>query len=361
MAEHVLHANHPLGERSALLINKLMRNPEFHNYFMTRAADLLNTSLSTSNVLSEIDSLTAEIEPDFGYEKDRWSITADWGEKVQQIRSFAQERPDIMREQFVESFGLGGTTQLRFEPAGGGSGWIVINDLPAQPLPWQGIFFKGTDIRLRAIPGPGYQFAGWEASQPLEESDSSVIAYTVSDEATIRPHFIPLPESAWQPGDVTIRWPFDNDGGGALAGLIEGPWIEMQVNRQGGADIRGLRLTDNDSLMAMDEGSLIFANDPILADIPRGSTIIVVTTETTNNALQFPEDEWRNGRLILYVGNDLIDTETDPWFKIGQSDNLVLLAPGSSDSWHDDSAIDFVGRGDKVRATDFGLLPANAE
>ncbi len=359
MVEHILHPSHPLGERSGLLVNKLMGNPEFFNLFITRAADLLNTTLSTANVVPEIDSLASEIEPDINYEIERWSISADWNETVQDLRNFADERPDIMRRHFVESFGLAGTALVNFGRADGESGWLVVNDLPAESLPWQGTFFQGTNIRLRAIPEAGYEFAGWDGLLPegLAAGDkmSSVIAIAIGADQEITPRFKPLPDSAWRPGDVTIRWPYPENVIATQANEIP---IKLQVNRPGGVDLRGWRLTDNDSLTAEDEGSLIFADDPLFSNVADGSTITIIAAESTDNALQYPEDEWRGDELILYAGNGRIDVETDPWFNLGTRDNLVLLAPGKSDSWQDDIPIDFVGNGDRLEATDFGLPPS---
>jgi hypothetical protein len=359
MVEHILHPNHPLGERSGLLVNKLMENPEFSNLFITRAADLLNTTMSTDNVVPEIDILAAEIGPDINYEIERWSISADWHETVQSLRNFATERPDIMRQHFVESFGLAGVSLINFARAEEENGWIVVNDLPAESLPWHGTFFQGTNIRLRAIPEAGYEFAGWEGLRPESllsgDKTSNVITITIGANQEIRPRFKPLPESAWRPGDVTISWPYPEN---VIANQTNDIQIELRVNRPGGVDLRGWRLTDNDSLTAKDEGSLIFADDPLLSKVPNGATITIIAAGSTINAQQYPEDEWRGDELILYVGNGRIDVETDPWFNMGTKDNLVLLAPGKSDSWQDDIPIDFVGNGGRLEATDFGLPPS---
>lgn len=64
MVDHVLEVDHPLGERMEVLLNKLLSNPEFRNLFLTRAADLLNTTLSTPNVQENVDALALELESD---------------------------------------------------------------------------------------------------------------------------------------------------------------------------------------------------------------------------------------------------------------------------------------------------------
>ena len=170
MVDHVLNVEHPLGERMEVLLNKLLANPQFRNLFITRAADLLNTTLATPNVLANIDELAGELEPDIGFEQDRWDLSGDWEEAVAHMRNYAEQRPGIMREHMVESLGLAGTAQLSFALAEGEAGWIVVNDTAPQKLPWQGIYFLGSTIELQAIPAAGYAFAGWDGIAGLERS-----------------------------------------------------------------------------------------------------------------------------------------------------------------------------------------------
>ena len=81
-------------------------------------------------------------------------------------------------------------------------------------------------------------------------------------------------------------------------------------------------MTDNDSLDAVDEGSLIFTDHPALAHLPRGASILVVATESARNALRFPEDRLPgpDSRYLFYAGNDILDADQDAWFKLGNHD-----------------------------------------
>lgn len=120
-----------------------------------------------------------------------------------------------------------------------------------------------------------------------------------------------------------------------------GDWIELEVIQDGGVDMRGWRLTDNDMLVATDEGSLIFSDHAALADIPPGTHILVVATQTDENDALFPSDdlELLDGLMVLYVGNDNLDTTYDPWFDLVAGDNVSLVAPGATASFSDDLLI----------------------
>ena len=353
MVDHVLDVDHPLGERMEVLLNKLLANPEFRNLFLTRAADLLNTTLSTPNVLTNIDELVFELEPDIDYEKTRWDISSDWADTITHIRDFAVQRPDIMRQHFVESMDLPGTVQIIFEQASEDAGWIVVNDSAPQRLPWQGTYFQGTTIQIQAIPLSGQLFSGWAAEPDLGLGESSTITIPVERAATITPNFVSLAASTAHPDDISIINVLVND-----TGEIEGDWFDLQVNREGGMDLGGWRVSDNDSFSADDEGSLTFLEDPLLEDLPRGTMVRVIATQTVLNSQRFPEDGWQDGVLLLYVGNGRIDSTSDPWFNLGRRDNLVILAPGPTAKTADDVPVDFWSNNSSVTSSRFGLPPS---
>jgi hypothetical protein len=165
-----------------------------------------------------------------------------------------------------------------------------------------------------------------------------------------------------RPDDVLINEYWINDNGTPYASLdnraIEGDWVELRVRRDG-VDLRGWRLTDNDTLVGTGEGSLILPRLEPLSAVPEGTTILLITSETSANALSFPEDDLdpSDRRLLFYVGNGTVDRTTDPGFGIGpRDDNLVLLAPGPSPSLDDDIGVDFVAEGRDVTPYSFGVL-----
>ena len=152
----------------------------------------------------------------------------------------------------------------------------------------------------------------------------------------------------------------DGDSDPAPISEIQGAWVALQVRHPARVDLRGWRISDNDSLTATDEGSLILGDHDALANVPAGTTLFLVSTISPNNDRNFAEDDLSllDGKLILYAGNDILDIDSDPWFDIGDQDNLVLLAPGATAVLADDLAIDFLAIGDgntAVTPADFGL------
>ncbi|MEA3309117.1 MAG: CotH kinase family protein [Chloroflexota bacterium] len=339
------------GEVSTLLLRKLLENHDFRLRFLQRAEELLNTLLAPYNVITQINNAAAELAPDIQQEAERWPSVVAWENSIQDLRNFAQKRPVVVRQHFVEAFELGEAVPLTYQEPVEGQGHIAVNGTLLPFLPWQGYYFGGIPIEITPVPAPGYRFVGWEESTLGQEPSLSL---TVVSTQTLTPRFEPADPATWQPRDVTIVAVHLEDDGGGMAGN----WIELRVNRRGGVDLRGWRLTDNDTKTATDEGSLIFAAVPALAHVPRYTTVCVVAPGITANDAHFAKDDlnaWDH-RLVLYVGNDALDATTDPWFEPVPGDALVLLAPGLTAAFDDDQGIDFVSNGSRVTPASFGVL-----
>jgi hypothetical protein len=336
--EHVLEFNHyRTGGRDLLLLRKLLDNPTFFEQFISRTADLLNTTLSPQSVIGHIDALAAELAPDIAYEAIRWPGLITWESNVEELREFARLRPDFVRRHVVEGFGLDGTAQLTINLPVDGSGYAAINGFLLPDLPWQGIYFQDIPIQVMAAPALGYQFAGWD---PPHLPQTPALTLTIHTALTITPRFEPLANDAPRPNDVVF-------------GAIARDQLELRVIRPDGVDLRGWRITDNDTKTATDEGSLILSDDPALAHVPAGTAILIVLTPPRTQPDDL--DAW-DRQMILRFGNGNLDADADPGFNLASNDNLALLAPGPTRAFHDDQGIAFVAGSAAVTPASFGVL-----
>ena len=363
----------PSGDSNdlTLLSSRLLENHGYRAHFVGRVADLLNTVLASASMQARIDLLAGQLGPDIGYETDRWPILFDstvssgseWEKNVAALSDYAQGRPDVLRHEIVTEFGLRGTANLTFNRSADGNGYVVVNGSPIQTLPWSGTYFLDTDVQIIAVPAPGYAFAGWENGSGI--ASTSRITFTVDAPRTLTARFVPIPDDAPQlrPNDVIINEYWINDNGTRYSSVggqsIEGDWVELRVTRPRTADLRGWRITDNDTKIATGEGSIILPSLDAFAAVPRGTIILIIATESNANAARFVRDDLDpgDGQMVLYVGNGQLDVTTDPGFNIGPGDdNLVLLAPGTNSDYADDIGVDFVTEGDAVTPLSFGVL-----
>jgi hypothetical protein len=115
-------------------------------------------------------------------------------------------------------------------------------------------------------------------------------------------------------------------------------------------------VTDNDTKTASDEGSLFFSPSPSFARIPQGTTIRIIAARSGNHDPQPDDLNARDRRIVLYIDNHNLDASTDPGFRLGVVDNLVLLAPGPTVAPDDDRGIAFFANTPAITPTSFGVL-----
>ena len=178
---------------------------------------------------------------------------------------------------------------------------------------------------VTAVPQPGYHFNQWAEINSAGNS----LKLTIDGDQTLTPAFAKSPPNSPQPGDVLLSAIYD-------AGQTRVSVINLEIIRRDGIDLRGWRLTDNDTKTATDEGSFIFSDHSALAFLPVGTQVRLILTNTT----QIADDlDNRDSQITLYMGNGNLDGTADPGFNLGTNDNLVLLAPASTEQLNDEQSI----------------------
>lgn len=361
-----------------ILLSVLLRNPDFRAQFTRRLTTLLNTMLDTQVIQRRAEALAAALRPDIGYETARWPSPFLWEDNVAAfLTDFAANRPGQVMQQFAALLPVGTVTLLEIAVSPPGAGYVYMEGarLAIEGSVWQSNILSGAPVQFAAIPAPGFEFAGWTLTQDGgEPSTATNVTLTVTASQHIVAHFAALPPPPLSPppegtkggnlsSDIVVInefWSNDNGTYYASGGNrpIEGDWIELLVQRDG-VDLRGWRLTDNDTKTGTAEGSIIFPQIAALATVPRYTLVLILATESQSNTLYFPADDVnpRNRKLLFYVGNGTLDVKTDPGFDLNANDdNLALLAPGPTVAFDDDIGIDFVAEGYAVTPHAFGIL-----
>jgi hypothetical protein len=148
---------------STLILRRLLGNANYRIQFVNRFADLINTALAPEQIEKNIDTLEMSIRPEVDRELERWGFgvtISQWDSALVRVRRFVRARPEYMRQQIRDLFQLQGWVKVTLL-AGAGEGEITINTVTPGNLPWEGIYFTGIPVTVRAVPSPGYVFFGW--------------------------------------------------------------------------------------------------------------------------------------------------------------------------------------------------------
>lgn len=183
---------------STFLLRKLLNNQKFRHQFINRYCDLLNTTFSSSHVVSVIDSIAGILEPEMAEHVNRWrrpTTFSEWNSNVNVLRSFAQQRPSYQYQHLKQKFGLSGEANVTLNVSNEIYGFIRINSInisketmgvEAHPYPWVGKYFKNIPIEVEAIAKPGYQFSHWSGAYSSSEPNLTI---TLTSDIELTAHF----------------------------------------------------------------------------------------------------------------------------------------------------------------------------
>jgi hypothetical protein len=159
----------------AIMFNKLLANTEYKKYFLTRSADLLNTTLNPVRTKQMLADIKAIYQPLMSDHIDRWKSPATlsiWSDNVTAVDNFMDQRPGTYRDNVRTT--LGSTllnTVLTLNVSSAAGGYVTINSIDilpttdgvaASPYPWTGTYFQNVATKLVAVPKSGQRFVKWE-------------------------------------------------------------------------------------------------------------------------------------------------------------------------------------------------------
>ena len=157
------------------ILRSLLQNPTAQNEFFQLAATLLNSRFHATAAVNTLNQLEAEMLPGMDEHTRRWQPAygdvAGWQSQVQNVRLFAQQRAELVRQHFISQYALTEAPLTLNVDAGAaerGSIRIMETDFGAgvpgagSPVfPWTASWFTGIPLRVEAMPKPGWIFTGW--------------------------------------------------------------------------------------------------------------------------------------------------------------------------------------------------------
>jgi len=176
----------PGGQGHTQILNALMANPGFKQYYESRYIDLMNTTLNCNFVLPLYDSMIAVMQPEMQAHAAKWGGSlAGWQSNAANFRNQLQQRCNAMTQGMIDCYQLTGPYNITYDVQPAGSGNIKINSITPASYIFTGSYFGGIETLLKAKANTGWVFDHWEFTNhtpaPGTNVDSVSVTYTNTD------------------------------------------------------------------------------------------------------------------------------------------------------------------------------------
>ena len=157
---------------STFNLRSLLKNKGFQEKFVLRFLDRINSTLDSSNIVPRIDAMAAVIQPELNRHWERWNLTSKrWQKEVVRMKEYSRKRPAFMRSFLHENYPqFGEDVLLRIQVDS--NGLVTLNDIIDITNQFQGLYFQGLPVRLKATPFIGTTFSHWELNGKRKEGKS---------------------------------------------------------------------------------------------------------------------------------------------------------------------------------------------
>lgn len=186
----------------------LLLNTEFHDYFINRYADLMNTILQHKYYYPMGVKMRDQLLPELPRHFLRWTDTTATP-LVQSMQGYNDYfdflindqfdlRTPKVREQIVDFFTLNKQVNVTLNVQPANAGYIKISTIIPDSLPWQGVYFDGVPVTITAIPNPGYTFQNWIPNSLIAATDltQQSITYNITLDTSFTAVFGGIPTPA---------------------------------------------------------------------------------------------------------------------------------------------------------------------
>lgn len=175
------------------MINALDANPDFHNLYISRYADLLNTTYHCDTLNNHLDWILSRISPEMPNQTARWGgSVADWNDDLDSIRVQIDGRCVVVDSLMAGCYALTGPYNIIVNVMPPSTGNVKVNTIIPSAYPWNGDYFGTTTMNFAAMPFPGYKLDHWDfaAHTPSPTFIDDSVSILVSMPDTITAYFI---------------------------------------------------------------------------------------------------------------------------------------------------------------------------
>jgi len=253
-----------------------MQNPKFHDYFINRFADVMNTAYLYDRIGPIENSMFLQTFVEMQREFARWGDPnnvqgqmSDFTNNHLIFEQQLQDRTPQVRNHIQGHFNLPQQVDVTLDVQPAGAGQIHISTITPGPYPWHGVYFDGLPVRIEALPNPGYHFLHWGNNAVLTDTLNAVFNDTLSASALGFTAYF-----AQDPNAVTT--PQANGQGLLIFPNPASNVLYLKSNGQPGEETQEASITDlsgkqlMNSRLSLQQGSAVLN----IAQLPAGSYLL---------------------------------------------------------------------------------------
>jgi CotH kinase protein len=149
------------------IFGKLLENPEFKQFYITRYTDLMQTVFSQKNMLAFLDEEYNRIKPEMPAHIKKWGGTMkEWEFNVHKLRDYIIRRTNYLNEGMRNCYKLTGPYEATFNITGVPNASIEINSQKISKFPYTAQYFGNIATKVVASPTnpKDFMFEQWTAT-----------------------------------------------------------------------------------------------------------------------------------------------------------------------------------------------------
>jgi len=205
----------PGGQGHIPILNALLQNPGFKQYYVMRYFDLMNTSMTCNRLTTILDSMINVITPEMPAQIAKWGGSmSQWNANVLDLRNFILARCSLVVSGFAPCNGATGPYPIKLNVVPAGAGNVDVNSVNVTSFVWSATYPGGVNMNFTAHANSPYCFDYWEfqnhtpapsindtaVSINLIMTDSIIAHFTLSGSSPV----ITATDSSICPGDSTV-------------------------------------------------------------------------------------------------------------------------------------------------------------
>ncbi len=182
-------------EQHIVLLNKLLENDEFRQYYITRYMDLNNTVFTEEEALGTLEGIESSIAGEMPRHTSRWGGNVnEWEGNVQKVKDFILDRIAFLPGGLNECYDLSGPYDVSLNVEPEGAGQIKFNSLTIDygDYTWNGEYHGGIDMNIEAVQSNSdYVFDHWELdNHTLADPMSAMSSFELNQSENLTAVFV---------------------------------------------------------------------------------------------------------------------------------------------------------------------------